>query len=168
VEETTWAAYYAILPDGRCKITSPALLAFGLKYRKRILETQLWGLPATVLFLDKPLKLGERVGESDLTEYYLRRIPLHELPGWPPRVAAGALGTPPFLESTLKSAAMVRGSTSSQDGVLLTLSFKGTTFTAWLVGCPTPLLECAEATLNQKGCIGKRLSDLQDLRLVCG
>lgn len=164
--ESDWSSYYQSHPDGRCLITGAALVAFGLKHRDRLVETSLWGLPSTILLLDRPMKLGEKVADSEVTEYTLRRIRLIELPGWPPRVAAGATGTPPFLECRLKSVALVPGSTRSQDGLLLTLEFEGAAHNAWLVGCPTPLLEAVKATLNQKGCAGLRMYDLQDMRLV--
>ena len=163
-----WAALYRAQPNGRFRITSTALITVGMEHPDRVLDTDLWGRPAKVLFLDQPLKLGDKVSVPGGVEFNLRPIRLHELPGWPPRMASAAnvSSIPALMDCTLRSTTFLPGNGPGQASIELVLEHARSTFRAWHVGCPTSLMMCVEATLNQPGCIGKKLSDLQDIRLI--
>jgi hypothetical protein len=163
-----WQGFYESMPDGRSKITGAALIALKLKDGLRVLDSLLKGWPTKILLLDKPLQLGEEVKGADIPEYYLRRIRVCDLPGWPPMFALSGdrLHYPPLKECRLVGARFERGNGPGKEGVEISLENKGETFTAWHLGCPVPLLKCVEATLNQDGAAGKKLGDLQEMRLI--
>lgn len=163
-----WQGFYESLSDGRSKITAAALIALKLKDGFRVLDSLLEGWPTKILLLDKPLQLGEQVKGADIPEYYLRRIRISELPGWPPifALASDRLHYPPLRECRLVSARFERGDARGKEGVELSLEHEGGTFKAWHLGCPVPLLKCVEATLNQEGAAGRKLGDLQEMRLI--
>ena len=161
-----WSALYREQLGGRFRITSTDLITVGMEHPDRVLDTDLWGRPAKVLLLDKPLKLGNKFSGVRGVEFDLRPIRLHELPGWPPRMASVAGAIPALMDCALRSTAYVQGSGRGQESVELVLEHSRKTYRAWLVGCPIVLLKCVEATLNQQACIGKTLSDLQDIRLI--
>ena len=121
-----------------------------------------------MLLLDVPLKLGDKFSTASGVEFDLRRIRLHEIPGWPPRMASAvAVKTiPSLMECSVKATSFLQGHGPGQASVELVLEESRRTYRAWLVGCPTALLKCVEATLNQEGCIGKKMSDVQDVRLI--
>jgi len=165
-----WTAIYQSLPEGRFRITSPDLMAVGLEYGDRILDTDLWGKPARILLLDRPLKLGERIQSSRFDGHYLRSVRLHELPGWPPKMASSANGRalPALMDCALRDATFSSGNGHGQEALELRLDHEGKIYRAWQVGCPLELLKCAEATLNQAGVFGRKLADIQDIRLISG
>jgi hypothetical protein len=164
----SWQGFYESLPDGRSKITASALIALRLRDGLRILDSLLSGGTTKVLLLDKPLQLGEAVKDSDIPEYYLRRIRICELPGWPPIFEL--MGTeavfPNPLDCRVTAARFEKGGRSGQEGIELTLDHETGTFKAWHLRCPAPLLRCVEATLKQDGAVGKKLRDLQEMRLI--
>jgi hypothetical protein len=166
-----WLAFYEELPGGQFRITGSNLAAFESSHPDRVLVVSLAGQapraaqPDKVLLLDIPLRLEEKQPTYDA--YYLRRIPLKDLPGWMPTAAPMGEGHR-FLslkECRLKTAIFKAGHVG-QAGVEITLDYKGETFKAWITGLPVPLLKCAVATLNQDGAKGQQLGSLQDIRLV--
>lgn len=165
---SSWAGFYQTHPEGRCGITSPALKTFGIEHPDRILDTELWGRPARVLLLDKPLKLGEKLRNSDTDEFRLRRIRLHELPGWPPKMAssAKARSLPALMDCRLADATFSKSAGPGQEAVELLLEHIGRNYRAWHVGCPVPLLKCVEATLIQEEVVGRKMVDIQDVTLI--
>ena len=163
-----WAAMVQAQPDGRFRITSTALITIGMEHPHRVLDTDLWGRPAKVLLLDQPLKLGDKFSGAGGVEFDLRRIRLHELPGWPPRMASAAnvRTIPALMDCTLRSTTYLPGNGHGQESIELVVEHAKKTYRAWHVGCPAALLKSVEATLNQDGCVGRMLSDLQDIRLI--
>jgi len=166
----TWSAIYQAQANGRFKISRAGLIEFEKKHPDRILDTSLWGRPAKVLLFDVPLKLGGRIRDSKLPELELRPIRLHELPGWPPKMASAANSRtlPALMDCRLRDASFSAGPRPGQEALELRLVHNGKNYTAWQTGCPLPLLKCAEATLNQGGVVGRDLSDIQDVNLVSG
>lgn len=164
----SWKSNYKARPDGRFRITGAALKSLGADHPERILETELWAKPARVLLLDKPFKLGTRVPDPKVDEYLMRRIRLHELPGWPPKMASSAnvQSLPALMDCSLRQARFSEGHGPGQEGVELILAFEKKTYRAWFVACPIPLLKCVEATLGQKIAVGKMMGDLQDITLI--
>lgn len=167
MKTTPWTGTYRTQPDGRFRITGDSLRGIGIDHPDRILDTELWGRPARVLLLDKPLKLGEKSREGG-DEFVLRRIRLHELPGWPPRMAsvANVRSLPALMDCRLREATYSDSQGPGQEAVEFVLEFESRTFRAWLVGCPIPLMRCVEITLRQDGVPGSKLSDIQDMSLV--
>jgi hypothetical protein len=165
-----WTAQVRPQPNGRFRITSTDLIAIGMEHPDRVLDTDLWGRPAKVLLLDQPLKLGDKFSTVRGVEFDLRRVRLHELPGWPPRMASSpdAAAIPSLMDCALRSTTYAEGTGRGQESVELVVEHARKTYQAWLVGCPIVLLKCVEATLNQEACIGKTLSDLQDIPLIGG
>jgi hypothetical protein len=163
-----WQRFYDALPDGRFRITTPALMALEARHPDRVVITLINRNPAKVLLLDVPLQLKEKAYESDINEYFLRRIHLRDLPGWPPIIAP--IGTrkriPGVAECRFRSARFKRGNGAGQEGVEFDFEYDGEHHKAWMTGCPLPLLHCVEATLDQKSVVGKKLSDLQEMRLL--
>ena len=168
MKTTMWTGTYQARPDGRFRITGRALKSIGIEHPERILDTELWGRPARVLLLDKPLKLGEKAQDGGPDEFVLRRIRLHELPGWPPKMAscANVRKLPLLMDCRLREATYSDGAGPGQEGVEFVLDFESRTHRAWLVGCPIPLLKCVEITLGQDGLVGSKLSDIQDMSLI--
>jgi len=163
-----WTALYRPHSGGRFRITSTALITVGMEHPDRILDTNLWGRLSKVLMLDKPLKLGDKFSSAGGVEFDLRPIRLHELQGWPPRMASAANEgpIPALMDCVLRSTTYLPGSGVGQESIELVLEHGRKPYRAWHVGCPVELLKCVEATLNQEGCIGKKLSELQDIRLI--
>jgi hypothetical protein len=163
---TPWTAYYETLPDGRRRIARENLMALEAAHPNRSLFAEIEGKRAQVIFLDRPYRIAEK--QVVYNAYYLRRIPLVALPGWFPARAPLGEGhrLPSLRECTLKTARFKPGSGSGQESLEITLEYHGETVKAWLKNCPAPLLRCAEATLNQDGARGKRLSSLQEMRLI--
>src|SRR5262245_32794289 len=166
----TWSAIYQALPNGRFKISRAGLVEFEKKHPDRIMDTFLWGRPAKVLLFDQPLKLGGRIRESKEVEFGLRPVRLHELPGWPPKMAstANVRTLPALMNCRLRDASFSQGRGPGQEALELRLEHRGKNFTAWQTGCPLPLLKCAEATLNQGDVLGRDLCDIQDVNLIGG
>jgi hypothetical protein len=164
-KESTWRRLYQTLPDGRAAISGTQLKGIETADPGRILDTDLRGRSARVLLLDRPYRLGGKL-ETD-GAFVLERLCLRDLPGWPPRLAAPGGDTAPMLvECRLIAARFKRANASGQEGLEFELSHQGMIFTAWLVGCPLPLLYCALKTLNDPGVFGNRMGDVQDIRLV--
>lgn len=163
-----WTALYRARPGGRFRITSTALITIGMEHPDRVLDADLWGRPAKVLLLDQPLKIGSKVSGAAGVEFDLRPIRLHELPGWPPRMVSAPDQTSihSLMDCVLRSTTYLRGNGPGQDSVELVLEHSRRTYRAWHVGCPIALLMCVVATLNREGCVGRKLSDLQDIRLI--
>jgi len=159
IKLSSWKSFYQVLPDGRSTISRARLADLPAD---RILDTILAGQKTKTLLLDKPFRLGPRVKEPGETAYFLTKIHLRDLVGWPPRVAASGIQPrfPGALRCSLKSV------TFKSDRVEFELECAGGSFRAWQMECPTRLLRCVEATLNQDGTKGKKLADLQELRLI--
>jgi hypothetical protein len=162
-----WSSYYKEAPDGRRRITSAALMALGIKYPDRVLDADLWGKPAKVVLLDVPHKVAGRV-DSDPPQYLLKRLRLHDLPGWPPRLAsvANVKALPTLMDCTLREASFHTGNGPGQESVELVLGFERKKIRAWLTGCPIPLMKHVAATLSQPALIGRQFSELQDVHLI--
>ena len=159
VKLASWRTYYQVLPDGRFTISGARLSEVP---EDRLVETVLDGKKSRIVLLDKPYKVGPRVKEADETCHFLLKIHLRDLVGWPPRVAASTTQPrfPGALRCTLKSVLF------KSDRVEFELDCVGGVFRAWQVDCPPKLLRCVEATLKQDGTLGKKLQDLQELRLI--
>ena len=168
MKASPWSGYYHPQPGGRFRIATPALRTIGAEHPDRVLDTQLWGKPAKVLLLDKPLQLGDRISDSRADEYLLRRIRLHDLPGWPPKMASAAdvQSLPALMDCKLRDATFSAGDGPGQEAIELVLEHQGKTYRAWLTGCPVTLLRCVEATLSQEGALGRKMADVQDIRLI--
>jgi hypothetical protein len=160
--------YYRAMADGRFTISTSALESLYVSHGDRILDVYLRGYPAKILLLDKPLKLGYALPDAGVRESYLHRVSLNELPGWPPKLASTvhAKEAPSLLECSLRKASYLSGGGPGQGGLLISLEHRGRKFQAWQVDCPSELLLCAEATLNQEGIPGRTLRDIQDIRLI--
>jgi hypothetical protein len=168
VKISPWQNFYKILPDGRCCIESARVAALGEQGENRILETMLKDKRAKILLLDKPFQLGPRIKSPRVSAFYMTRVHLRDLPGWPPGLARG-IGQPRFpgaLRCALKSARFLAEGPDGRDCVEYELERSGQVFKAWQMGDPVPLLRSVEATLNQDGTVGKKLADLQDMRLI--
>ena len=155
---------YETLPQGRFKIDASNLRELERSHPDRVLEVRLKGQLQKIVLLDRPFQVGAR----DQDSYVLNRVRLAELPGWPPTLPPMA-EKPPFEslgECRFISMSFRKGSAAGQEGIEFEVGFKGKVYKAWLVGCPVPLLRCVEATLDQEGTFGKRLDDLQELRLI--
>ena len=163
-----WTSLYRAQAGGRFRITSTNLIAIGMEHPDRVLDSYLWGRPAKVLLLDQPLKLGDKFSGTGGVEFDLRPIRLHELPGWPPRMvsAAGTDSVPALMDCALRSTTYRPGNGPGQESIELVLEHSRQIYRAWHVGCSIVLLRCVETTLNQESCIGRTLSDLQDIRLI--
>ena len=163
-----WTAFYREQPNGRFRITSTDLITIGMEHPDRVLDTSLWGRSAKVLLLDRPLKLGDKFSGAGGVEFDMRRIRLHEIPGWPPRMASAANSgsIPALMDCTLRSTTYLPGNGPGQQSIELVLDHSRRTYRAWLVGCPTAFLKSVETTLNQEGCIGRTMADLQDIPLI--
>jgi hypothetical protein len=161
-----WLSYYESLPDGRFSITSPALIALEMGHGHRIFHLDLRGLPSKVLLLDKPLRLGTKIPGSEISEFYLQRIRLRDVPGWPPDVVPreGRAETPPLIDFKLKSVRLTEG--PAEGTIEMVLDYLGEAYRARLSGCPLNILKCVMSTLSQAGVTGQRLADLQDMRLI--
>jgi hypothetical protein len=159
VSTSSWLSFYKVLPDGRFTITREKLEGMP---PDRVLEATLRGRQVKTLLLDKPFQLGSRVKEPGESSYFLLRIRLRDLEGWPPRVAPQGLQPrfPGALRCTLTN------TTLKGDRVEFEIECIGGRFRAWLVDCPPPLLRCVQATLSQDGTRGKKLHDLQEMRLI--
>jgi hypothetical protein len=168
MKTTTMRSRYRVDAQGRFLIASPELMAFGAAHPDRILDTELWGRPARVLMLDIPLQLGERIQGPERAEFRLRRIRLHEVPGWPPRMTSSAhvKSLPSLMECTLRAASFSSAGGAGQEAVEFVVEHGRKTHRAWLVGCPVPLLLSVEATVEREGLAGRKLEDVQDWRLV--
>ena len=166
----TWSALYQAEPNGHFKISRSSLVEFESKYPDRIVDTYLWGQLARVLLFDRPLKLGERIMDSGPVEFGLRPVRLNELPGWPPKLAstANARFVPALMDCSLHEATYSQGHGPGQEALELRLEYRGKTYIAWHVGCPPPLLKCAEATLNQDSVVGQKLGEVQNVSLIGG
>jgi hypothetical protein len=163
-----WRRFYEVLPDGRYRITNAALIVFETNHNHRLIVAPLNGKEEKILLLDRPLKLGTPVFGSDITECFLQRIRVRDLPGWPPELPPGAEQPeiPALTECRLAAARLRRGKGVGQAGIEYEIDCQGTIYKAWQVGCPVPLLECLEATLQQEGTIGSRLGVLEETLLI--
>jgi hypothetical protein len=161
-----WIAYYESLPGGQYRMTDANLYALEAAHPDRLLFVDLGGKTQHVVFLDLPFRVAERVASYPAN--YLRRIPLMDLPGWPPTLTPMGEGPklPRLRDCRLKGARFSKGNMAGQEAVEFTIEHEGETFKAWHVGCPVPLLKCAVATLNQEGATGMKMVDLQAMRLV--
>lgn len=165
-KESTWRRHYHVHRDGRAFITGAQLRAIEATAPVRILDLDLRGAPERVLLLDKPFRLGDKVDGTD-GAFHLLRVRLRDLPGWPPRLAAPGGAKPPPLAECRLVAARVKGTyLAGQGGLECELAHEGKVFTAWLVGCPLPLMMCTLKTFNEPGVFGSLVGDLQDVRLV--
>jgi hypothetical protein len=168
VKISPWQTFYQALPDGRSRIENAKLTSLHETEGGRILETTLKDKPAKILLLDKPFQLGGRIKSVGAAAFYLLRVHLRDLPGWPPAAACGE-GQPTFpgaLRCGLKSAIYKADGPDGTECVAYELECGGQVFRAWQAGCAGPLLQCVEATLAQDGLVGKKLADLQDMRLI--
>ena len=165
---TSWSSYYAAFPGGSFRITKPAIMTLAISHPGRILDTIIRGAGSKVLLLDKPMRVGERIPATEPEEYWLHRIHLGDLPGWPPRIAPiGEVLGLDFKDFTVASARLDRTKGLGQEGVELALHHGRYKLKAWLTGLPPVLLQCVEATLAKEECEGARLRDLDSVRLVC-
>lgn len=169
VDAEQWRRFYETLPDGRYRITHPALIVFETNHNHRLFVAPLNGRPEKILLLDRPLKLGTPILGSDISEFFLQRIRVRELPGWPPALPPEAEKPviPVWTECKLSAARLRRGKGVGQAGIEYEFDYQGTGYKALQVGCPVPLLECLETTLQQEGTIGSKLGVLQETPLIC-
>jgi hypothetical protein len=158
-----WIAYYETLPGGQYRITDDNLSALQASHPMRLLFAEIGGKTAHVLLLDYPFRIADRF--ISIKACYLRRIAVIELPGWGPALS-GVGGGSPLRNYKLKSARYVPGEAHRTDAVELVLEHQKESFKIWHIGCPAPLLKCEAATFNQEGAMGKKLVDLQNMRLV--
>jgi hypothetical protein len=167
-EATPWKGFYSAVADGRFRITTAALLALFQLHPDRIVEIVHGGRPTKVLLLDKPLRLAEKDPESEMNDFFLVRLRLNELPGWPPQLASTTHAhlIPPLLECKLLRASCLAGAGSDPGGLLYSLEHRGMRMQAWQGECPPELLRCAEATLNQPDIRGMKLQDVQHVRII--
>ena len=156
------------MADVRFRITTAALLALFQLHPDRVLTIDSGGRPVKVLLLDKPLRVDGKDPESVMNEFFLSRIRLNELPGWPPQLASTTQANliPPLLDCTLLRASCLAGAGSDPGGLLYSLEHRGMRLQAWQGECPPELLRCAEATLNQPDIRGMKLQDVQFVRLI--
>jgi hypothetical protein len=156
---------YRVLPDGRFTIQAAQLRLIQGGDASRILDTNLHGRSARILLLDRPFQLGSKVDGAD--EFYLDRVRLRELPGWPPKLAAPPGDSHPSLwECRLIAARFKRANATEPEGVEFELAHQGVVYRGLLVGAPLALLSCALKTLNEPGVFGNRMIDVQEMRLV--
>jgi hypothetical protein len=100
-------------------------------------------------------------------EFYLDRIRVRELPGWPPRISAPPGASHPSLwECRLIAARFKRASASEPEGIEFEFAHQGVVYQGLLSRCPLPLLSCALKTMNEPGVFGNRMVDVQEMRLV--
>jgi hypothetical protein len=167
-EVRPWHTYYQALPDGRFLITRAALTAVSIMDESRVLDTTLSGRSARVLLLDRPFQLGLKAENVEVDSFYLGRIRLRELPGWPPRIlpASEVRKLPPLIDLKLKASRFKRAGSDGQEGIEFDLDHAGGVYKAWQIGGPLQLLRCELATLAQKGVAGSKLIDIQEMRLV--
>jgi hypothetical protein len=163
-----WRGLYTSTPNGRCRMTHPALLVFESKYAHRVVQAHLRGWGEKIVLLDRPFLVGPKIhGAENVDEHDLRRIRLGDLPGWPPRLPPR---TPPpafsLLECRLGGVEFKRRRSAALPRVELDLGHRERRLKALIIGPPILLLKCVEATLLQEGAAGKKLSDLQELRLL--
>jgi hypothetical protein len=161
-----WRAYY-YSSDGRFRITGPALKVIQISHYQRVVTATLGGRPSKVILLDVPLRLGDRVPGSEIIEYYLDRIRLRDLAGWPPQLPSRT--TPPenfVTDARLTSARFKARQGAALPCVEFELKHHLEPCKAMVTGPPVLLLKCLEATLKQEGTAGRSLSDLQEIRLV--
>lgn len=158
-----WIAYYEFLPGGQYRIMEENLIALQASHPQRLLFSKIAGKTAHVLLLDFPFRVADRF--DGLKAHYLRRIAILELPGWGPALS-GAGDASPLRQCRLKSAHFVPSEGVQPDGVELVLEHQKETFKYWHIGCPAPLLRCEAATFNQAGAMGRKLADLQNMRLI--
>jgi hypothetical protein len=155
---------HRVLPDGRVVIPQVDLRALESRDPGRIVDTSLLGRSARVILLDRPYQLGLRVEGEESETFYLNRIRVRELTGWPPHVAGG--GTRSLIDSKLAGVRFRRADATGSEGIELDLDDRGALYSARMSGTPLPLLESALATLRQPGVLGTRLIDVQELRLI--
>lgn len=154
-----WKSLYSLLPEGLFALTAKVLENLR---PDRIIETVLGGQPAKALLLDKPFKLGTAFHEGSVVMHYLTRIRIRDMVGWPPRIASE--GDQPWFPGAL--ACCLRSVANKGDHLEFELECRQGVFKAWQRGCPPPLLRCAEATLKQEGVLGRKLSEIQEMRLI--
>lgn len=161
-----WRAYY-YASEGRFRITGPALRVIQISHYRRVVATVLTGRPCKVVLLDVPLRLGDRVPGSEFIEYYMDRIRLRDLAGWPPQLPPR---TPPpenfVTDARLRSARFKGRQGAALPCVEFELIYNQQPCRAAVIGPPVLLLKSLEATLKQEGAVGRSLSDLQEIRLV--
>jgi hypothetical protein len=164
VTRSAWRPFYQVLPDGRCRIAKDKLADVDAH---RVLDARMNDGPAKVILLDKPFLLGPAVRDS-AGGYYLIRIRLRDLPGWPPRIAPENRQPrfPGALRCSLRSAVYKPEHGDVAESVEFEIECRDSVYKVWHVGCPAPLLRCVAATLKLDGARGKKLSDLQEMRLV--
>jgi hypothetical protein len=158
-----WIAYYESLPGGQFRIMDENLIALQAAHPSRLLFAEIGGKTEHVLLLDFPFRVAEKF--ISFNAYYLRRIAVMDLPGWLSSLS-GVSARSPMRHYKLKSARFIPGGAHGHDGVELVLEHQAETFKIWHTGCPIPLLKCEVATLNQEGALGKKLVDLQNMRLI--
>jgi hypothetical protein len=143
-------------------------MAFEMKFRHRVVSLKGAGRAQKILLFDKPLRLGEQIRASEFEEYHLYRIRLRDLPGWPPRFLPSSTPYPRFsmTDSRLKSVEFKRRRSPLVPRVELAIEHGESVWPAFVMGVPILLLKCVEATLMQEGAAGKKLKDLQEMRLV--
>jgi hypothetical protein len=168
VQLSPWQGFYQVLPDGRCRITRLKLMELG---KDRILLATLKERPGKALLLDKPFQLGARIKEPGGSAFFLLRIRLRDLEGWPPRISRDASQPrfPGALRCALKSVRYLKDGHEDGEGnpsVEFELVCQGDVYKAWQTECPSPLLQSVAATLRQDGTIGQKLSELQEMRLI--
>lgn len=132
----------------------------------RLLFADLYGRTERVILLDWPFRIAEKyVG---VAAYSLRRITIAELPGWKEAISflEDGVRNAGLRDCRLLGAKLGKRVSTGLEGVELVLTAHGESFKCWHLGCPAALLKCEAATLNQDGAMGKKLMDLQNMRLV--
>jgi hypothetical protein len=159
-DPTTLQDYYRVLPDGRCRMT--ALEWAGLEgcAPDRVISAVVSDHPCKVLLLDRPYHMSGPTAESGALNFYLLRIRIRDLQGWPPRTGPLSICPNP-LKCSLRDVEL-----TAHDALEYHLEWKGGTYKAWQEENPLPLLRCVVATLRQEGSLGRKLLELQDMRLV--
>ena len=155
---------HRVLPDGRVVMPQADLRALESRDPGRIVDTTLLGRSARVILLDRPYQLSLRAEGEESESFYLHRIRVRELTGWPPHIAGGGMRS--LIDSKLAGVRFRRADATGPVGLELDLDDRGEFYLARMAGTPLPLLESALATLRQPGVIGTRLIDVQELRLI--
>lgn len=160
-----WSKFSEVNERGQSYITRASLERLKSENHQRVLDVELGGNPATVLFLDCPFRVGAKLVDREARQ--LHRIRISEVPGWrrlqnaPPGVIPKQPNSVPCV---FQACSIHEG--RSRETLEIVLKCDGREHRAFMVGCPRPLLECVIATLQQPGVKGLKFGDLAELRLL--